>query len=60
MSEYADAVRAMLEPDLFCKCGAVNSPTLRTIRVDVNGVACCANCGRGGPYLIFQPPKKEN
>lgn len=59
MSDYGDAVRELLEPDLFCKCGAMNSRKLRTIRVDVNGVACCGNCGRGGDVAIFQPPKEK-
>jgi hypothetical protein len=61
VSDYGDAVREMLEPDLFCRCGAMNSRTVRTIRVDVNGVACCTKCGRGGDVARFQPPtSKEN
>lgn len=61
MSDYGDAVRELLEPNLFCRCGAMNSRTVRTIRVDVNGVGRCSNCGRGGDVAIFQPPtSKEN
>ena len=58
MSDYAAAVRELLEPGLVCRCGAKNSPTLRAIRVDVNGVACCGNCGRGGSLELFQPKEK--
>lgn len=58
-SDYADAVREMLEPELVCRCGAMNSPTVRTIHVDVNGVACCGNCGRGGSVETFQPKKEQ-
>lgn len=59
MNNYALAVRELLERNLFCRCGAMNSKTLRTIRVDVNGVACCGQCGRGGDVTIFQPPKEK-
>jgi transcription elongation factor Elf1 len=60
VSDYATAVRELLERELYCRgCGAMNCPTVRTIRVDVNGVACCGNCGRGGDVTIFQPPKGD-
>lgn len=54
MSQYAEAVRELLERDLACRCGAINTPTLHRIRVDINGVARCSDCGDGGPYQIFQ------
>jgi hypothetical protein len=61
VSDYRDVLRELLERGLFCRCGAMNSPGTRTIRVDVNGVACCKHCGRGGDVAIFQPPtSKEN
>lgn len=59
MSEYAEAVREFLERDLACRCGAMNGPTPHAIRVDINGVACCERCGRGGPYQIFQPKERH-
>lgn len=55
VSEYTAAERELLEQHLVCRCGAMNSPTLRQIGVDVNGIACCLNCGHGGPVILFQP-----
>lgn len=56
VSFYSDELREMLEPTLACpSCRAMNSPTLRQIRVDVNGVTCCKNCGCGGAVELFQP-----
>jgi hypothetical protein len=59
VSEYSAVVCELLERELFCRCGAMNSPKVRRIRVDVNGVACCSNCGRGGDVAQFQPPKGD-
>ena len=56
MSDFHEALREQLEPTLVCPhCQTMNSPILRDITVDVNGLAYCGICGHGGPYQIFTP-----
>jgi arylamine N-acetyltransferase len=60
VSDYGDAVRDVLgEAELVCPCGAMNSPTHRIIRIDINGVAYCRDCGRGGEVKLFQLKEKR-
>lgn len=60
MSDYGDAVREVLgESEFVCTCSAMNSPTVRTIHVDINGNATCDNCGRGGDYHKFLRSKDD-
>jgi len=55
-SQYTDAVRAMLEPELVCRCGEQNQPDprRRPIRIhDIHGQTSCDTCGRCGPLEDF-------
>lgn len=54
-SNWRDALRALLESSLVCRCGAQNTALVRIIRVvDNHGQAHCQDCGSTGPVQDFR------
>lgn len=48
-----EALRAQYEPELKCRCGAENSPSLRSIHIETMQHVACDNCGQTGPLDKF-------